>query len=32
MYFAAEDDVGFVLEIGRAPDGFAMPEPESVYP
>jgi catechol 2,3-dioxygenase-like lactoylglutathione lyase family enzyme len=32
MYFAAEDDVGFVVEIGRAPDGFAMPEPESVYP
>ena len=31
-YFAAEDDVGFVVETGRASDGFAMPEPESVYP
>jgi catechol 2,3-dioxygenase-like lactoylglutathione lyase family enzyme len=31
-YFAAEDDVGFIVEVGRAPDGFAMPEPESVYP
>jgi len=31
-YFAAEDDLGFIVEIGRAPEGFAMPEPESVYP
>ena len=31
-YFAAEEDLGFILEIGRAPAGFAMPEPESVYP
>jgi methylmalonyl-CoA/ethylmalonyl-CoA epimerase len=32
VYFAAEEDVGFVVELGRAPEGFAMPEPESVYP
>src|SRR4051812_43101262 len=31
-YFATEDELGLVVEIGRAPDGFAMPEPERVYP
>jgi catechol 2,3-dioxygenase-like lactoylglutathione lyase family enzyme len=31
-YFAAEADLGVVVEIGRAPDGFAMPAPERVYP
>ena len=31
-YFDTEDDLGFIVEIGRAPPGFAMPEPEQVYP
>jgi len=31
-YFATEDDLGVVVEIGRAPDGFAMPDPERNYP
>ena len=31
-YFDTEDELGFVVEIGRAPADFAMPEPESVYP
>jgi catechol 2,3-dioxygenase-like lactoylglutathione lyase family enzyme len=31
-YFATEDDLGLIVEIGQAPDGFAMPEPERVYP
>jgi methylmalonyl-CoA/ethylmalonyl-CoA epimerase len=31
-YFATEDDLGFVVEVGRAAPGFAMPEPEGVYP
>jgi methylmalonyl-CoA/ethylmalonyl-CoA epimerase len=31
-YFATEDDLGLVIEIGRAPARFAMPEPERVYP
>jgi catechol 2,3-dioxygenase-like lactoylglutathione lyase family enzyme len=31
-YFATEDEVGFVVEIGHAPAGFAMPEPDAVYP
>ena len=32
MYFATDDDLGFVVEIGQAPPGFAMPAPEAVYP
>jgi len=31
-YFATEEELGFVAEIARAPAGFAMPEPEAVYP
>jgi hypothetical protein len=31
-YLATECDLGLVVEIGRAPDGFAMPGPERVYP
>jgi hypothetical protein len=31
-YFATEDDLGLVVEIGHAPDGFSMPAPECVYP
>jgi catechol 2,3-dioxygenase-like lactoylglutathione lyase family enzyme len=31
-YFATGDDLGLVVEIGQAPDGFAMPRPERVYP
>lgn len=31
-YFGTEGDLGFIAEIGRAPEGFAMPEPEAVYP
>jgi len=31
-YFATEDDLGLVVEIGHAPERFAMPAPESVYP
>ena len=32
MYFDATDDLGFLLEIGEAPPGFSMPEPDYVYP
>lgn len=32
MYFSTEPDLGFILEIGHAPDGFTMAAPESVYP
>lgn len=31
-YFDTESDLGFVMEIGGAPEGFAMPPPEDVYP
>jgi catechol 2,3-dioxygenase-like lactoylglutathione lyase family enzyme len=31
-YFDTEDELGFVVEIGHAPPGFAMPDPERVYP
>jgi methylmalonyl-CoA/ethylmalonyl-CoA epimerase len=31
-YFGTEDELGFIVEIGQAPPGFAMPEPEEVYP
>jgi hypothetical protein len=31
-YLDTRDDLGFVLEIGDVPVGFAMPEPEVVYP
>jgi catechol 2,3-dioxygenase-like lactoylglutathione lyase family enzyme len=31
-YLGTEDDLGFLLEIGDVPTGFAMPEPELVYP
>src|SRR3954447_9240537 len=31
-YFDTEADLGFVMEIGGAPEGFAMPPPEDVYP
>jgi catechol 2,3-dioxygenase-like lactoylglutathione lyase family enzyme len=31
-YLATESDLGLVVEIGRAPGGFAMPGPERVYP
>jgi methylmalonyl-CoA/ethylmalonyl-CoA epimerase len=31
-YFDTEPELGFVTEIGRAPEGFAMPPPESTYP
>lgn len=30
-YYGTEDDLGFVVEIGHAPPGFAMSDPESVY-
>ena len=29
-YFDTMDELGFTLEIGRVPPGFAMPEPELV--
>jgi methylmalonyl-CoA/ethylmalonyl-CoA epimerase len=32
IYFDTEGELGFVVEIGLAPPGFAMPPPESVYP
>ena len=32
MYFDARDDLGLVLEIGAAPAGFSMPEPDYIYP
>jgi hypothetical protein len=31
-YHATEPDLGFTVEIGQVPPGFAMPEPEYVYP
>ena len=31
-YFGTEDDLGFIVEIGKAPKAFAMTEPEAVYP
>lgn len=31
-YFDTESELGFVLEIGEAPAGFAMPPPDDVYP
>lgn len=31
-YLDTESDLGFVMEIGGAPEGFAMPPPEDVYP
>lgn len=31
-YYGTEDDLGFIVEIGQAPSGFAMPDPELVYP
>jgi catechol 2,3-dioxygenase-like lactoylglutathione lyase family enzyme len=31
-YFSTEQDLGFTLEIADVPAGFAMPEPELVYP
>lgn len=31
-YFDAGDDLGFLLEIGSAPPGFSMPDPDYVYP
>lgn len=31
-YFATEDELGLVVEVGHAPYGFAMPAPERVYP
>ena len=31
-YFGTEEDLGFIVEIGKAPRAFAMPEPEAVYP
>jgi catechol 2,3-dioxygenase-like lactoylglutathione lyase family enzyme len=31
-YFGTERDLGLVVETGGAPAGFAMPEPEEVYP
>jgi catechol 2,3-dioxygenase-like lactoylglutathione lyase family enzyme len=32
MYFATEEELGLVVEIGHAPPGFAMPAAERVYP
>lgn len=31
-YFDTERELGFVVEIGHAPPGFAMPEPERLSP
>jgi methylmalonyl-CoA/ethylmalonyl-CoA epimerase len=31
-YFDTRDELGFALEIADVPKGFAMPDPESVYP
>jgi methylmalonyl-CoA/ethylmalonyl-CoA epimerase len=31
-YYDTRDDLGLVVEIGHVPPGFAMPEPELVYP
>jgi methylmalonyl-CoA/ethylmalonyl-CoA epimerase len=31
-YFATEDELGFIVEIGKAPEAFAMPAPAAVYP
>ena len=32
MYFDTTDELGFLLEIGDAPPGFSMPDPDYVYP
>jgi methylmalonyl-CoA/ethylmalonyl-CoA epimerase len=31
-YFDTADDLGFTVEIVRVPEGFALPEPELMYP
>jgi Glyoxalase/Bleomycin resistance protein/Dioxygenase superfamily len=31
-YLATQADLGFLLQIGEAPQGFEMPEPDAVYP
>jgi hypothetical protein len=31
-YYDTEEELGLVVEIGHAPAGFTMPEPELVYP
>lgn len=31
-YYDTRDELGFVVEIGHMPPGFAMPAPERVYP
>jgi methylmalonyl-CoA/ethylmalonyl-CoA epimerase len=31
-YFDTADDLGFTVEVVRMPDGFSMPEPDSLYP
>jgi len=31
-YLDTEADLGFLLELGEAPEGFTMPSPESLYP
>ena len=31
-YFDTQDELGFVLQLGEAPEGFVMPEPDEVYP
>jgi methylmalonyl-CoA/ethylmalonyl-CoA epimerase len=31
-YFATEEDLGFVLQIGQAPTDFQMPPPDERYP
>jgi hypothetical protein len=32
MYFDTSGELGFLLEIGDAPPGFSMPDPDYVYP
>jgi Glyoxalase/Bleomycin resistance protein/Dioxygenase superfamily len=32
MYFDTTGELGFLLEIGDAPPGFSMPDPDYVYP
>jgi len=31
-YFGTEAELGLLLEVGDVPKGFAMPEPERLYP
>jgi hypothetical protein len=31
-YFDTEAELGFMLELARVPDGFAMPAPDAVHP